>query len=364
MKSHHLFPARFFAVQSDFSAIEFLRHDLPPQMVENETVANHSSQQNLTVLTRHLPGQDPQGYIKMEPLSKPARSTLLKSLHIPKTKTVRAGKVTQEVKPSIPASEVIAEMNSTASTFFDTLKDIIQINHEDYLNEIRCPIPPPPPVLPIPRQTPRPRLQRWQYYKSHRGAVEKPNYWHSPESDFAYPLAEPKVTPRPLSSRRKLHDPPRWFKPEPPEAETEHVSSRAFRLTAPTVPMLTCDPMSPRREVRGVLTTPDCIDFGDIVGDAPETRGIVLANTGTTPVHFGFSQIENKAVRIVTIPGVVFPGLKMTITVQIEKTEPQVIGTGFKIVTPRFEIVVPVRANVIGPGIPHQPRVSTMVQVE
>jgi hypothetical protein len=350
VKLHHVFPARFFAIRSDFSAVEFIRPDLLPEMAERETLTSHPSQANLMILTRHLADRPPQGYIKNDSLSKPARSAVLKSLRVPKVKAVRTGKGAQQAKPPLSPKESIAQMLAIASDFSDRMNEIISTNHVSYLEDIRPPVPPPPEMLLVPPQPPRPRFQRMQHFRGPIPLAEKPNYWLCPESDFAYPLSEPKGAPRPLSSRRQLHDPPRSFKQDPPPIEDEPVSrhsSRAFQLTAPTVPMLAHDPVSPRGEVRGLVASPRLFDFGNISGDIPETRGIVLINTGTTPLRFAFSHIDHQAVKLLTVPGVIFPGLKVRVRVQINSAPPQRIRTAFKLLTRDFEMILPVRADIV-----------------
>jgi hypothetical protein len=52
---HKLFRPRFFGIRSNMSVVEFLRHDILPEMVEKRTTVSHPSQEAVTLLTRHLP---------------------------------------------------------------------------------------------------------------------------------------------------------------------------------------------------------------------------------------------------------------------------------------------------------------------
>jgi hypothetical protein len=365
MKWHKLFPARFFAIRSDFSVVEFLRQDLLPTKAEKEFTTTHPVLGPLKFMTRHLPDENPDCYVANESLSKPTRSTLLKTLHIPKAKTLRTTKGAAEIKPPAPAGESIAQLHANASELSEQMKLAAAENHQRYLKEIRTPPPPVPKKLPLPAETPTPRVQLCEYNRDEPPLSAKTQYWKSPESDFAYPLDEPRIIPRPLSSRRNLHDPPRWFNPEPTTAtQVMPDSSRAFALTAPAVPVMTRDPMSARGVARGISALPEDFDFGEIDTGVPETRGIVLMNTGTRPIHFAFAQIVDPSVRLLSIPSVVYPGLKATIRVQIECGTPQRIKSALRMITPGFEMVFPVRADVVAGASEPEPLIEPTIPAQ
>jgi hypothetical protein len=105
---HRNFPPRFCAIRSDFSAVEFVRHDILPQMVEKRGTVSHPSQESVTLLTRHLPNEHPSIYIEFEVLTKPARSTLLKGLHIPKVKQSKTAKGAAQTVPTVSAADSVA----------------------------------------------------------------------------------------------------------------------------------------------------------------------------------------------------------------------------------------------------------------
>jgi hypothetical protein len=344
---HKLFPPRFFGIRSNMSVVEFLRHDILPEMVEKRTTVSHPSQEAVVVLTRHLPDASPEIYIENEALTKPARSALLKSLHVPKA--ARAGKGKIDTETIRPATEAIAEYLTTSEKFAEKMGETMQTNQLSYLEAIK-PIPPPPPeIIRIPPQLPPPRSQRMQCDKIQGGVIPgRTNYWLCHESDFGYPLDEPKRLPRIVSSRRFLHDPPRWFRKARDTFPDAPNTGGRFMLTQPTVPIRVRDSPSPRGIPISVTTAPDEVNFGEIAGDTEVITGLVLGNSGTRPLHFSFSRLDTKFVTIVTLPGVVYPGLKVPIQVKIQRCQPQKIRTAFKIITPQFDIAVPVMANVVG----------------
>jgi hypothetical protein len=236
--------------------------------------------------------------------------------------------------------------------FSEQMNAVLTQHQERYLKEIKAPIPPRPEVLHVPPQTPSPQLQQMQYNKGPASVTTGiPNYWTSHEGDFGYPLTEPRTVSRPLSSRRFLHDPPRWFKRDAYPVDGDQ-RSETFMLTEPTVPMRTMDYPSPRSNAVGMSLVPEQFSFGTITGDQPITASLVLANTGDRPLHYAFSQINNPRVRLLSIPGVVFPGLKVHIQVGVDAAPPQVIETAFRILTNNgSQVTVPITATIVGPTI-------------
>jgi hypothetical protein len=346
---HRVFPPRFFAIRSDFSAVEFVRRDVLPEMVEKKTVVEHSSQRSVALVTRHLPGEVPTIYFEYEGLTKPARSTLLKTLHIPKAKA----KPAKGAAPPSPAAaaDAIAAFLTETSVFAEQMNDVLEHNQQQYADELRPPDRPPPENIKVPPHTPAPRMQLMRYNREQPNVetAEALNYWESHEADFGYPLTTRRMAPRPVSSRRYLHDPPRWFK-RYAEADADDEESETFALTEPTVPMRICECESPRRALPGLVISPEEISFGNVPGDKSVSTALVVANTGERPIHYSFAQIECPVVKLRSIPGVVFPGLKVTIHLEVEKAGPQAVKTALKILTNRgFEIVIPISGTIGGP---------------
>jgi len=101
-----------------------------------------------------------------------------------------------------------------------------------------------------------------------------------------------------------------------------------------------------------VKATPDIINFGSVAANTHATASLVVTNTGRKPLHFAVSQTGNKLLKVLTIPGVVFPGLGMTLKVSLEPAEPQYISTSFTLTTKEtgedpFELRIPVIATIV-----------------
>jgi hypothetical protein len=94
-------------------------------------------------------------------------------------------------------------------------------------------------------------------------------------------------------------------------------------LTQPTVAIRVRDAPSPRGITINVTTAPNEINFGEIAGDAEVIAGLMLSNSGTRPLHFSFSRMDTKFAALVTLPGVMCPGLKVPIQVKIKRRQPR-----------------------------------------
>jgi hypothetical protein len=78
---------------------------------------------------------------------------------------------------------------------------------------------------------------------------------------------------------------------------------------------------------------------------------LVVTNVGTKPLHFCAAQPPLKTVKVLTIPGVLLPGLKMTLKVAIDPVEAGRIVTSFALMTKEINGVedtkkIPVMAEV------------------
>jgi hypothetical protein len=78
---------------------------------------------------------------------------------------------------------------------------------------------------------------------------------------------------------------------------------------------------SARNRPTTVKAEPDLIKFDPVKPNAPMTASITVTNIGIRPFHFSASQTGDKRLRVLTLPGVVFPGLKMTLKVRLIGTE-------------------------------------------
>jgi hypothetical protein len=217
----------------------------------------------------------------------------------------------------------------------------LEANELRYQEEIKPPVPPPPEVIRLPVQTPSPRLQKMQY--GIRDQSEK--YWESHESDFGYPLDERRVLQKRLSARRALHDPPREVGsdvPPPVGSVRENRRGSAF-MTEPIVPMMVDDV-----HVEHLRVEPERIDFGMVPKGSSAVATLRFANTGIRPIHFHFTQIPNPDIRIMTLSGVVFPGLKVAVKIVVDKkAPPQKVRTEFTMMIGPSERAIPLSIEIV-----------------
>ena len=326
---HKLFVPRFFAVRGDLSGCEFIRSDTidMTDITVKEVVLPHPSGNDCQLKSYHHQTRMPVIFVANEPMTKPERATLLKGLHVPKPKKKKG--VTEEIDENVISEAEGARESyiSDAKIFTSAMLNRLQMNTTEYIEETTPPPPEPPEFLLVPPPTPEPRILEMQaslYQKTVEGLVENTvlNYWDSTEARFAMPLHEPRVLERPLSPRVRLFDPPREPKhqnfdapvSEPPAVKSPRASpgrtSRAVPLASKTRPTT-------------VKATPDIINFGKVKANTAASASIVVTNLGKKPLHFAATQPNNKHLKVLTIPGVVFPGLKMTLKVALEPVKPQ-----------------------------------------
>ena len=352
---HTRFPARFFAIRSDFSITEFLRHDTLPNLVEKHVTATHPTLgESFKLESRHGRNVIPHIYIINEPLTKPARSALLKEIKVPKATKK------QPVVAEKPINELVTTYYEDLSLLMTVLNNRLKTLENEFINEITPKPKPPPEIIKAPPSTPPPRIQLMQYdlYQPKLGEEGYDNYWKSHYGDFGYPLREKRKEERPLESRTMLFDAPRNVgkckeKDIPKYNEDENdqkdgrISQTSF-ITQPTVPMKYRDYMEdedPRPKIARIK--PEGFNFGNVKVNKEKKLTITLSNVGTRPIHYAFTEIPSKYLKVVTIPGVVFPGLKITITVQLSKVpSPQTIETSFMFTSKNYNLTIPVNATI------------------
>ena len=355
LELHKLFCPRFFAVRGDLSGCEFIRSDTidMTDITVKELVVPHPSGNDCTLKSYHHPTKMPVMFLQNEVMTKPERATILKSLHVPKPKKRKGA--TEEVDEGIVVEAEGARESYMCDTkiFTSAMMSKLASQSAEYIEETTPPPPEPPEVIPVPPPTPDPRILEMQaslYQNTVAGLQENNvlNYWEATEGRFAMPLHEPRVLERPLSPRVQLFDPPREAKHlkidapvEPPAVKSPRTSpGRTIRA----VPVTKTRPMT-------VKATPDIINFGTVKANTPATASLVITNTGKKPLHFAATQPGNKALKVLTIPGVVFPGLKMTLKVALEPTEAQYISTHFTVTMKEvkeepFELKIPVVVTI------------------
>ena len=365
---HTKFPARFFGIRSDFSIVEFLRSDILPERVEKKaTLKLPNQEQEVQLITRHKLKSSPTIYIENEPLSKPARSTLLKEVKVPK------GTKNKPVTGTRPVEETMKMYYDDLNQFLESLNEKLRINEEIFIKENTPKELLPPEKLRAPPQTPPVRIQLMQYnlYQPKLGETDKYNYWNCHESDFGFPLDETKALPRPLSPRTKMFDPPRESKEKEQvqsRYEFERINFTAKKshaddipkndssggqsetgsfITEPTVPLRFKDFVEEDQTPQVIRCNPPLFDFGDVSVNQEKDIYITLTNVGTRPIHYGFNQIQNKYVKLASLPGAIFPGLKVRIKVHLNKVpEAQSINTVLNFNSRLYCMKIPIKANI------------------
>lgn len=242
------------------------------------------------------------------------------------------------------------------------------------------------------------------------GAVA-PNYWESFEAEFAMPLNEPRTVERDLSPRTKLCDPPRPFREKkrsyyyrndaqftsdedqnldfydedtynnldsnyvPKSSDSSRHSynfdnynnntNNSNITKAETTKkkiiyknkIVSCSvgPNTNRNSLNSIITrpvtvkaTPNAINFGQIKINTSASAQLVITNTGKVPLHYSVTQTSEPNIKVLTIPGVVFPGLKMTLKVALLPSRyPQNITTSFQLKTQMFDLSIPVTVDIV-----------------
>jgi hypothetical protein len=179
------------------------------------------------------------------------------------------------------------------------------------------------------------------------------NYWNCKDSEFAVSTAEIQLSdgPRPLSTKLSLFDPPGLFKPEiAKQIPGDSAVSSSYCLSKQVG--LRSKSALPFTGLAVFRPTPPTSNFGSLVVKKSKAMSIVLYNVGTKPIHYVTLQPENKVFPVSTIPGGIFPGLKV-----VMKVPGQGIMIGMRSATFRttvkevnentIELVIPVEVNFI-----------------
>jgi hypothetical protein len=315
LEFHRLFVPRFFMVRRDLSGIEYLRSDSLD--VTDVTIKTHSighpSGNEVELVTYHRIEQPPMACVRFEGQSRAARSNLLKGLNLVKPK--KGAEADSELTESAENKQMA--LMKYANDFAKTIGSQLIGAHEEFLEETTPPPPPDPELLRIPPMTPDPRVLIMQANKGEPKVGENGlDFWSCLESVFAMPEPDVSGTQRPLSPRVALFDPPRT-----PGGQIERFGdwtpvSRSLPVRTPTVRQISSD-----NRPTTVKAEPDIINFGSVPKDTPMTASITVTNVGTKPFHFSASQTGDDRLKVLTLPGVVFPGLKMTLKVRLLGTD-------------------------------------------
>lgn len=365
---HQKFVPRFFAICSDMSSYEFLR---PDSIVTEGSefkydIISHPTGENCNIVTIHHETRDPLVYVESEPLTKAQRSIVMKSLQIPKPKKQKDGQIIIDDSVRSEADGAIQSMYSDNKMFLDAIENLLETQHNQFLNDIKPRSPPPVPKLPLPPPTPPPRMLEMQaninqpkapkegtpqspsqfnYPKKNESAIL--NYWGCKEAEFAMPDDQPRVLERPLSARVSLYDPPREDLHELEKHIPQSPSEAPQGTRVGTSFILNPNTASAKKRPVTVKANPEIINFGTVKANCAKCAQIVVTNTGTKPVHYSVTQPNNQFLKVLTIPGVVYPGLKMTLKVALLPAPSQYISTSFTIKTNLFDMNIPVTVQIV-----------------
>ncbi|OHT02228.1 hypothetical protein TRFO_30745 [Tritrichomonas foetus] len=349
MELHRMYPPKFFAIRKNLSATQFFRPDvihLEDYRQYHRTVP-HSSGDSVNIVTYHKEDQIPYLFIENNTLSKLDRANKLKSVQIARPPKKKSKDQDQN---SLYSQEVIEEaiacisaLNTDAKLFESILTKSLTRAQDSYIDDITPPPEPPEEVIMVPPPTPQPRLLNMQHNLYDR---QNDNYWKCNESEFGYPLEEKRVPGTPLSPRTKLFDPPRFFKtPKSSKVTTDPNAFVTQKLSTVVYPEENKNIVRPK----SAQLSRNTIRFGKVFVGEKKIGEIVIKNTGMRPLRFNFSQIPNKSVRVLTIPGMITPGLTITVKVELDAKVVEEISTFFEFRTPLFSTKVSVTASVVMP---------------
>jgi hypothetical protein len=82
-----------------------------------------------------------------------------------------------------------------------------------------------------------------------------------------------------------------------------------------------------------VKADPDLINFGNVAPGSHCVASLVVTNVGTKPLHFCATQPALECVKVLTLPGVLYPGMRMTLKVAIDAGDGGRIVTSFTLMT-------------------------------
>ena len=346
---HKLFRPRFFCLRRDDEAFEFCRMD-DMDFSQRKVYENQFKSQEgevINIITTHELETKPDFFFHVEPLSKVERANLIKSVHPDKIpKKLQPGDI--EAIKGIGFS-AIENFHDSYATFSRIVESVVDEAEQQYEIEVIPPPPPPPEQLPIPPQTPAPRLMMMQKdaYEKCVGDTEL-DYWNSHESDFGYPLDRQRRDETPLSPRTKLCDPPRQPDKYPLEVEVEQpraVSTMRRRQTVPEE--------KPRPQT--AQTNRKSIDFGEVKVGETKRMVVSVKNTGLKPLHFICPLMKSPMLRVLTVSGLISPGLVQKIRLELAPKVESTVQDTLIVRTPLFELKIPVSAQVVKNDMPDAP---------
>jgi hypothetical protein len=343
---HQLFRPHFVAIRSDFTATEFLRPDCvdTTDYTEFQTDIPLPEGETIKLLSFHNVTDPPLAISAFEPMAKTTRSNLLKNLHLPKAAKKKPGEsddtkaMAEEAdKKSLDTRHLIAGLITAATVRAQGL----------YFESISEPEIPPPVRLPVPPPTLRPRLLKMAHCKRSSGTAV--NYWGVPESEFAFADGSSSGRAAGFSPRTLLFDPPRYFTLAGSQFPRRATEEAFVTQDTAFVPRTTGSSVPPPEEISRMLVRdgPHIIDFGDVSIGEKRVVSLVFQNKGKRPVHYRCSKLTCPGLSMLSIGGVVFPGLRASVKLMLHAVEAGMLIDGFQLSTVFGEVSVPVMANVL-----------------
>lgn len=324
-----IFKPRYIVVRSDFSATEFTRKDSITKSDEYTIVRDqvrHPSGDPCNVVIVNHPTEYPEIYVELDGLAKPNRVNIMKGLQIPKkARQVKSPKKQEKQEDYVQiANSKLEEYLDISKGFQKTIQQTLEWSYREYKESLKPKVenkepPPPPPV-----QTPSPDLLVMQYNRyMPKIDVGLLNYWKMHESDFGYPIFGELKSPRPVSARRHLNDPPRFFsdyKEDSPYDETQ-VTRMENRKEYNNIDQKQEESIDqwPKTLTPSSLE----IDFGNVTPGEGLSKFINILNTSGHPLHYSVT-IPTSNVFYVKMPqGTIFPGLRKRIYVYVYESAPE-----------------------------------------
>ena len=342
---HKIFPPKFFAIRSNLTGAQFFRKDiLNLDGFKSYTRAvQHPNNSKVEVVSFHKEETPPYIFIKNKPLNKLERINLLKTVHVQKPSRKKQNDDSSLLEQAYyEALEKHDNLLNDATSFDVLLSKALVRAQEQYIDEI-TPLPPPPEeILIIPPPTPNPRLLNMQHNLYDKN---DDNYWKSNESEFGYPLDEPHKSPKIISPRTQLCDPPRFFSPKSQIYHEIKVQNDSF-VTQKMSSIIYPEQKTIARPKSATLSR-NIIRFGEIHVGEKKVAQIMIKNTGIKPLRYNFSQIPTKNLRILTVPGMITPGLSLAVKIELDAVFAEEISTFFEIRTPLFSTKIQVTATVL-----------------
>jgi len=336
------FRPRFFAVRSDYGGTEFMRKDsiAADGYTTYDSTLLHTSGCECSLVTYHNPNPEivPFAVVLNHPASKLERNNITKQFNGNSNKMKRINQIESISQLAIEADSLRSSVFGDMSVFTRAIAEIVERNHDSFLDTIN----PPeiiqtivPATIPV---TPKPRLLEMQQglYTPKICNPKSVNYWKSPESTFSYvepPKVSSFISTCPIS---KMFDPPlEVVFDNPPEILDTNHKPKPRRILSD---------FSLRHSASYKNRN---IDIGIIKKGTKMIKSIEYVNSTTHPIHYSFTQPSSHDVRITTLPGIVFPNSSLIFQLEILTSETRSIESSFIFQSKDEKIVYHVAGAVV-----------------